>query len=103
MRNRAFSIVALVLSVGLALSLTDLPFINPSFGFPHPLPSNNGVYAVLFSETVSAAAGARALAHTVVQPVNARSNILGVADRAFDVTLGYEGVTLFYLNQGAHV
>ena len=81
----------------------DLAFINTSFGFPHPLLSNNGIYAVLFFENVSAAAGARALAHTVVQPVNARSNILGVADRAFDVTLGYEGVTLFYLNQGARV
>ena len=81
----------------------DLALINTSFGFPHPLLSNNGIYAVLFFENVSAAAGARALAHTVVQPVNARSNILGVADRAFDVTLGYEGVTLFYLNQGARV
>src|SRR5881296_3802360 len=75
----------------------DLATFDTTFGFPHPLLSNNGIYAVLFFENVSAAAGARALAHTVVQPVNARSTILGVADQAFDVTLGYEGVTLFYL------
>jgi len=83
----------------------DLAFINTTFGFPHPLLSNNGIYAVLFfeNENVSAGAGARALAHTVVQPVNARSNILGIADGAFDVTLGYEGVTLFYLKQGARI
>ena len=43
------------------------------------------------------------MAHTVVQPANARANILGVVDGAFDVTLGYEGVTLFYLKQGARV
>ncbi len=79
----------------------DLAFINSTFGFPHPLLSNNGIYAVMFFENVSAAAGARALAHTVVQPVNARANILGIADGTFDVTLGYEGVTLFYLKQGA--
>src|SRR3989442_2897443 len=77
----------------------DLAFINTTFGFPHPLLSNNGIYSVMFFENVSAAAGARALAHTVVQPVNARSNILGVVDGAFQVTLGYEGVTLFYKNQ----
>lgn len=81
----------------------DLAFINGTFGFPHPLLSNNGIYSVMFFENVSAAAGARALAHTVVQPVNARSNILGVVDGAFQVTLGYEGVTLFYRNQGALV
>jgi len=81
----------------------DLAFLNTTFGFPHPLLSNNGIYSVMFFENVSAAAGARALAHTVVQPVNARSNILGVVDGAFQVTLGYEGVTLFYKNQGARV
>ncbi len=79
----------------------DLAFLNTTFGFPHPLLSNNGIYSVMFFENVSASAGARALAHTVVQPVNARANILGVADGAFDVTLGYEGVYLFYKNQGA--
>jgi ABC-type Fe3+ transport system substrate-binding protein len=81
----------------------DLAFINTTFGFPHPLLSNNGIYSVMFFENVSTVAGARALAHTVVQPVNARSNILGLVDGAFQVTLGYEGVTLFYLNQGARV
>ena len=81
----------------------DLAFINTTFGFPHPLLSNNGIYSVMFFENVSAAVGARALAHTVVQPVNARSNILGIVEGAFQVTLGYEGVTLFYLKQGARV
>jgi len=81
----------------------DLAFINATFGFPHPLLSNNGIYSVMFFENVSASAGARALAHTVVQPVNARSNILGIVDGAFQVTLGYEAVTLFYLRQGARV
>src|SRR3989475_10382488 len=74
-----------------------------TFGFPHPLLSNNGIYAVLFYENVSVAAGLRALAHTVVQPANARANILGVAEGDFAVTLGYEGVTLFYAKQGARV
>jgi ABC-type molybdate transport system substrate-binding protein len=81
----------------------DLAFINSTFGFPHPLLSNNGIYAVLFFENIDPAAGARALAHTVVQPANARANILGIADGAFDVTLGYEGVTLFYRQEGARV
>ncbi len=87
-------------------ALPDLAFINTTFGFPHPLLSNNGIYSVMFFENASrfsTAAGARALAHTVVQPVNARSNILGVVDGAFQVTLGYEGVTLFYKNQSAPV
>ena len=85
----------------------DLAFINMTFGFPHPLLSNNGIYAVLFFEnalgSLSKTAGARALAHTVVQPANARANILGIADHTFEVTLGYEGVTLFYQHQGAGV
>src|SRR2546430_16520394 len=81
----------------------DLATFDTTFGFPHPLLSNNGIYAVLFFENVSAAAGARALAHTVAQPANARANILGIVDGAFDITLGYEGVTLFYLKQGARV
>jgi len=81
----------------------DLASINMTFGFPHPLLSNNGIYAVLFYENVSVAAGLRALAHTVVQPANARANILGVAEGDFAVTLGYEGVTLFYAKQGARV
>src|SRR5713226_2783462 len=85
------------------LSGHDLALINTTFGFPHPLLSNNGIYSVMFFENVSAAVGARALAHTVVQPVNARSNILGIVEGAFQVTLGYEGVTLFYLKQGARV
>src|SRR5256712_10263661 len=81
----------------------DLAALDTTFGFPHPLLSNNGIYAVLFYENVSVAAGLRALAHTVVQPANARANILGVAEGDFAVTLGYEGVTLFYAKQGARV
>jgi ABC-type Fe3+ transport system substrate-binding protein len=81
----------------------DLASFNTTFGFPHPLLSNNGIYAVIFFENVSRSAGLRALAHTVVQPVNARANILGVADGDFALTLGYEAVTLFYANQGARV
>src|SRR2546428_657196 len=57
----------------------DLASINMTFGFPHPLLSNNGIYAVLFYATVSVAAGLRA------------------------VPLGYEGVPLFYAKQGARV
>ena len=81
----------------------DLASINIPFGFPHPQLSNNGIYAVLFFQSRSPSAGAQALAHTVVQPANARANILGIADGSFDVTLGYEAVTLFYLKQGAKV
>src|SRR5437879_2097754 len=66
----------------------DLAFINTTFGFPHPLLSNNGIYAVLFFENalgnLSKTAGARGLAHTVVQPANARANILGIADHTFE-------------------
>ncbi|HEX2065896.1 MAG TPA: hypothetical protein VHI93_03695, partial [Candidatus Thermoplasmatota archaeon] len=39
----------------------------------------------------------------VVQPSNARTNIGGVADGSFDVTLGYEAVALFYQGKGAKV
>lgn len=81
----------------------DLADSTLPFGFPHPSLSNNGVYAALFFEEVSPEAGAQAVRVTRVQPVNARTNIAGVADRSFQVTLGYEAVTLFYRDQGAEV
>lgn len=81
----------------------DLLDEGRSFGFPHPRLSNNGVYAALFFEQTSPEAGRKALARTVVQPTNARTNIGGVADGSFDVTLGYEAVTLFYQGRGAQV
>jgi len=84
-------------------SAPDLANLTASFGFPHPQLSNNGVYAVLLFENVSSAAGQRALAHTRVQPTNARTNIGGVADGSFDVTLGYEAVVQTFMDQGANL
>lgn len=81
----------------------DLLTTDRRFGFPHPTLSNNGVYTALFFEEVSRPAGRNALSRTVVQPVNARANILGVADGSFDVTLGYEAVTQFFQDKGAKV
>ncbi|MFA5861389.1 MAG: substrate-binding domain-containing protein [Candidatus Thermoplasmatota archaeon] len=81
----------------------DIGTTDLKVGFAHPLLSNNGVYAALALENVSAAAGEHALAQTRVQPVNARANIGGVADGNFDVTMGYEAVTLYYRGQGANV
>jgi ABC-type Fe3+ transport system substrate-binding protein len=81
----------------------DLATSTLPFGFAHPLLSNNGVYTVLLFEATDPAAGARALQHTRVQPVNARANIGGVTDGSFDVTVGYEAVALFYQDQGAKV
>lgn len=81
----------------------DLATSDVPFGFPHPLLSNNGVYAVLFFEEADPEAGARALAHTRVQPTNARANIGGVAEGSFQATLGYEAVVRFYQEQGAKV
>src|SRR2546428_11496730 len=81
----------------------DLASINMPFGFPHPLLSNNGIYAVLFYENVSVAAGLRALPHTVLQPANARANHPGVPGGDLPVTPGHEGLTLFYAKQGARV
>jgi ABC-type molybdate transport system substrate-binding protein len=85
------------------LDTPDLADTSRSFGFPHPRLSNNGVYATLLFENASRDAGANVLAHTVVQPVNARANIGGIADGSFEVTLGYEAVTRFYQDQGARL
>ncbi|MES2155278.1 MAG: substrate-binding domain-containing protein [bacterium] len=81
----------------------DLALTPMRFGLPHPLLSNNGVYAAMFFETLDKEAGQRAVEHTVVQPTNARANIGGVADGSFDVTLGYEAVASLYQKQGAKV
>jgi len=81
----------------------DLLASEAAFGFPHPLLSNNGIYAVLFFEDASPEAGQRALAHTRVQPTNARANIGGVGDGSFALTLGYEAVVRFYQTQGAKI
>lgn len=81
----------------------DLATTNATFGFPHPLLSNNGVYGVLLFEESSPAAGRNALAHTRVQPTNARANVGGVADGSFALTLGYEAVVEYYQGQGARI
>lgn len=81
----------------------DLASAGVKFGLAHPLLSNNGVYNVLYFETLGPEAGRFATARTEVQPVNARSTINGVADGSFDVTLGYEAVSLFYQGRGAKV
>ena len=81
----------------------DLAESDASFGFPHPVLSNNGVYVVLFLEKADPAVGEGLLRHTRVQPTNARANVGGVADGSFDVTLGYEAVVKFYQAQDAAV
>lgn len=81
----------------------DLATAQLRYGLAHPTLSNNGIYTVLFLERISPAAGEHALRRTVIQPVNARSNILGVADGSFDVTLGYEAVAEFFHAQGARI
>lgn len=81
----------------------DLATAEVKYGLAHPLLSNNGVYNVLYFETLDPSAGRHALARTTVQPVNARSSINGVADGSFDLTLGYEAVTLLYQSRGAKV
>ncbi|HEX2021791.1 MAG TPA: substrate-binding domain-containing protein [Candidatus Thermoplasmatota archaeon] len=81
----------------------DLAASGLRFGLAHPLLSNNGVYNALYFETVDPEAGRRAVERTTVQPTNARSSISALADGSFDVTLGYEAVTLFYQSRGADV
>jgi hypothetical protein len=81
----------------------DLGELERPFGFPHPLLSNNGVYAVLLFEQAPAGTGQNALARTRVQPTNAQTNIGGVADGSFDVTLGYEAVAALFADRGAPI
>jgi ABC-type sulfate transport system substrate-binding protein len=73
------------------------------YGLAHPLLSNNGIYNALYFETLDPTAGRHALNHTSVQPVNARATINGIVDGSFDLTLGYEAVTLLYQSKGAQV
>jgi len=81
----------------------DLATADVRMGLAHPLLSNNGVYDVVFFESLDPEAGRRAVERATVQPVNARQSINGVADGSFDLTLGYEAVTLFYQAKGADV
>ena len=81
----------------------DLATDQGKFGFAHPLLSNNGVYNVLFFEGLDPAIGQEVLRRTVVQPVNARATIGGVADGSYDLTLGYEAVGKLYQSRGAKV
>lgn len=81
----------------------DLARSEVTFGFPDPLLSNNGVYAVLWFESTDPEGGRRVLARTTTQPVNAAANINGITDGSFDATLGYEAVALLYQGKGAHI
>lgn len=81
----------------------DLASSTQTFGFAHPRLSNNGVYAVIYFESLSPDAGRLALSRTSIQPTNGQANIGGLADGSFDVTLGYEAVTLQYAAKGAKV
>ncbi len=81
----------------------DLNRTDLRFGLPHPLLSNNGIYAALFYDETNPAAGQDAVRRTVVQPSNARATIGGVAEGSFDVTLGYEAVARLYQSQGAKI
>jgi ABC-type molybdate transport system substrate-binding protein len=84
-------------------SAPDLASTDLRFGLAHPRLSNNGVYNAVFFESTDPDAGAAAIGRTNVQPVNARASIGGIADGSFDVTLGYESVTIFFREQGARV
>lgn len=81
----------------------DLASDDGSFGFAHPQLSNNGVYNVLFFEALDPAVGHAVLGRTVVQPVNARATIGGVAEGSYDFTLGYEAVGRYYQGRGAQI
>ena len=84
-------------------SAPDMATADVTFGLAHPLLSNNGVYNVLYYETLDKAAGRYAISRTTVQPVNARGSVNGIADGSFDVTLGYEAVALLYEAKGAKI
>lgn len=81
----------------------DLATAEVKYGLAHPLLSNNGVYNVVLFESLDREAGRHALERTTVQPVTARTSINGIADGSFDLTLGYEAVTLLYKDKGADV
>lgn len=81
----------------------DLANDTGKVGFAHPLLSNNGIYNVLFFESLDPAAGARAINRTVVQPVNSAATVGGVADGSYDTALGYEAVAMLYKSKGAAI
>ncbi|MHB8605048.1 MAG: ABC transporter substrate-binding protein [Thermoplasmatota archaeon] len=81
----------------------DLARPDVRFGLADPLLSNNGIYNAIYYETLSPASGRWALNHTVVQPVNAQAAIGGIVDGSFDVTLGYEAVSLQYRAKDANI
>lgn len=81
----------------------DLATSDVRYGLADPLLSNNGIYTALYFERLDPRAGDRAIAHTTQQPVTAASNIAGITDGSFDVTLGYEGVALLYEGKGARI
>lgn len=81
----------------------DLANDTGKVGFAHPLLSNNGIYNVLFFEELDPLAGQRALARTVVQPVNSAATVQGVADGSYDMALGYEAVATLYKAKGAKI
>jgi ABC-type molybdate transport system substrate-binding protein len=99
----AWSPLLEVWSPKLGASAPDLATADVRYGLAQPLLSNNGVYTVLLFDSVDPQAGAHALARTTIQPVDSSSTINGVAEGDFDVTLGYEAVTLLYQAKGAHV
>lgn len=81
----------------------DLARDDVRFGFPHPRLSNSGVYNTIVFEAVDPDVGAKVLDETVVQPVNARTTVTGVADGSYEATLGYEAVAAGFAAQGAEV
>ena len=81
----------------------DLANDTGRVGFAHPLLSNNGIYNVLFYESLDPAAGHRAINRTVVQPVNSAATVGGVADGSYDMALGYEAVATLYKGKGANI
>jgi hypothetical protein len=85
------------------LDTPDLATADLRYGIPHPMIANNGVYAALLFESTDPEAGQRAVERSVIQPTNARSNIQGIADQSFDVTVGYEAVGRFYQTLGAQI
>jgi ABC-type Fe3+ transport system substrate-binding protein len=99
----AWSPLVEVYSPRLGMAPPDMATAQLKYGLAHPTLSNNGVYTALLFETVSPDAGEHARSRTVVQPVNARTNIIGVADGSFEVTLGYEAVAQLFQDQGARI
>lgn len=99
----AFATSPLVAVHAPTITAPDLNRSSLRFGLPHPLLSNNGMYAALLFDQASPAAGRKAVDLTVVQPTNAQANINGAADGSFDLTLGYEAVARLFQTKGADI